>query len=134
VPLNSLEGLLRQIIGWREFIRSVTTGVSAVSLNPDLVTKVRWWEHPDFETKVVLEAAELVAFDVLEPALRSRGGITQRVKVLYQDHQFRDQMKTVFAGDGAGCLVIRSLSQAWQRIDELERLIRDINARLDAQD
>ena len=28
---------------------SVTTGVSAVSLNPDFVTEVRWWEYPAFE-------------------------------------------------------------------------------------
>jgi hypothetical protein len=49
---------------------SVTTGVSAVSLNPDFVSEVRWWEHPDFEKQDVLEAAELIAFDVLEPALR----------------------------------------------------------------
>lgn len=53
---------------------SVTTGVSAVSLNSDFVTQVRWWTHPDFDKQDILEAAELVAFDVLEPSLRSRGG------------------------------------------------------------
>ena len=104
--------------------------MSAVSLNPDLVTEVQWWEHPDFETKVVLEAAELVAFDVLEPALRSRGGITHRTKELYQDQQFREQMKAVFAGNAAGRLVIRTLIQVWQRIDELERELRAIKSRL----
>ena len=63
------------------------------------------------------EAAELVAFDVLEPALRSRGGITHRARQLFQDRELREQMKAVFAGEGTGRLRIRSLSQAWQRID-----------------
>jgi hypothetical protein len=61
---------------------SVTTGASAACLNPDLVTEIRWWTHPDFEKIDVLEAAELVAFDVMEPALRSRGNITDRAKTL----------------------------------------------------
>jgi hypothetical protein len=42
-------------------------------LNPDYVTELRWWEHPDFAERYVLEAAELVAYDMLNPALRSRG-------------------------------------------------------------
>lgn len=49
---------------------SVTTGVQAVSLNPDFVTKVGWWEHNDFSDPFKLAAAELIAFDVLDPALR----------------------------------------------------------------
>src|ERR1700749_609235 len=55
---------------------SVVVGVTAVSLNPDFVREVRWWEHSEFAERRVLQAAELVAFDMLEPALRSRGGIT----------------------------------------------------------
>jgi hypothetical protein len=34
------------------------------------------WEHPSLADRVALAAAELVAFDVLEPPMRSRGGIT----------------------------------------------------------
>ena len=52
---------------------SVTTGASAVSLNPDLLTSMEWWEHPSFGETVNLKAAEMVAFEVLQPALRSRG-------------------------------------------------------------
>src|SRR3712207_4555331 len=44
---------------------SVATGTAAVGLNPDYVTAVRWWEHPEFGQRHVLEAAELVAFDIL---------------------------------------------------------------------
>ena len=84
---TKLKGRVEQHLVRRD--SSVTTGVSAVSLNPEKVTEVRWWEHSDFEKQDVLEAAELVAFDVLEPALRSRGGITDRAKQLYAEEEFR---------------------------------------------
>lgn len=37
----------------------------------------------------MLLAAELVAFDILEPALRSRGGITNEARQLYGDAEFK---------------------------------------------
>jgi hypothetical protein len=40
----------------------VVTGASAVSINPDLVTQVRWWLHPSFQDPAHVAAAELVAF------------------------------------------------------------------------
>ncbi len=129
---SKLRGRIEQHLVRRD--SSVTTGVSAVSLNPDFVTEVRWWEQPDFERQDVLEAAELVAFDVLEPALRSRGGITDRAKQLYRDDTFREQMTTVFFGEATGCLRIRSLSQAWEQIEHLAERIRRIEDRFDEQD
>ena len=107
---------------------SVVTGVSAVSLNPDLITEVRWWEHPDFVQQEILEAAELVAFDVLEPALRSRGGITDRAKQIYQDEAFQEQMRLVFLGDPAGSLILPTLSQALERLADLERRVAELEA------
>jgi hypothetical protein len=103
---------------------SVVTGVSAVSLNPDLITEVRWWEHADMARQEILEAAELVAFDVLEPALRSRGGVTERAKQIYQVEEFRERMRNVFVGDPTGSLVLPTLQQALDRISELERRVR----------
>jgi hypothetical protein len=99
---------------------SVVTGTSAVSLNPDLIIEVRWWEHPDFARPEMLEAAELVAFDVLEPVLRSRGAITERARLLHRDEAFRERMRQVFLGD-AGRLTLPTLQQALERISELER-------------
>jgi hypothetical protein len=55
---------------------SATTDSGAVRLHPDYVTAVAWWEHAAFTDEIALAAAELVAFDVLEPRMRSRGGIT----------------------------------------------------------
>ena len=113
---------------------SVTTGVSAVSLNPDFITELLWWEHPEFERQDALEAAELIAFDILEPALRSRGGITKRAKQLFQEDSFQKRMRKVLSGEATGRLRIRSLSQAWERIDQLQEQIRRIEARLTDQD
>ena len=39
---------------------NVTSGTSAASLNPDYVTRVRWWEHPEFEDRPSLEETEQV--------------------------------------------------------------------------
>jgi hypothetical protein len=109
---------------------SVTTRASAVSLNPDLVTEVRWWGHPDFDKQDVLEAAELVAFDVFEPALRSRGNITDRAKALYADSQFCEQMRSLFSDRPQGVLVLPTLREAWERITELEERVRALEKRL----
>ena len=87
----------------------MTTNTSAVVLNVDYITEVMWWEHPDFEKRYILEAAELVAFDVLDPALRSRGGIQEKSKRHYEDAVFRDEMIALFSGEPTGFLKIPSL-------------------------
>lgn len=44
---------------------SIATGTSAVHLNPDYVRGIFWWVHPDFSNKDAREAAEVIAFEVL---------------------------------------------------------------------
>lgn len=113
---------------------SVTTGTSAVSLNPALVTEVRWWEHPEFSDKAVRLAAELVAFDVLEPALRSRGGITTAAKQLYEDVDFKARMTSLFSGEATGRLAISTLQSAFERISDLERRVLLLESKMQEQD
>ena len=108
---------------------SVTTGASAVSLNPDLVTEVRWWEHPTFGERETLEAAELVAFEVLEPVLRSRGGITEQAREIYSGEAFRTDMNEVFQGECAGTLIIPSLQDALGMIDDLRKRVAELEKR-----
>jgi hypothetical protein len=109
---------------------SVATGTSAAALNPDYVTRVQWWEHPDFAKRHILEAAELVAFDVLDPALRSRGGIPEQAKELYADDRFREEMGSLFRGEPTGCLVIPTLQDALEQIAELEQRVTALEERL----
>src|SRR3954447_22051073 len=91
---GSLSGRIDQ-----HFVRrdsSVATGVAAATLNPDAVREVRWWEHPSFEDKAERQAAELGAFRVLEPALRSRGGIGPESKARAEEPGFSEEMEALF--------------------------------------
>ena len=106
---------------------SVTTGVQAVSLNPDYVTQVRWWEHPDFVDSSMLAAAELVAFDLLDPALRSRGTISEQAKRYYNDQGFRSKMRELLEGKPTGYLPIPTLQSTFERIAVLEKRIVEID-------
>ena len=109
---------------------SVTTGTSPAGLNPDHVTQVRWWEHPDFASKDALEAAELVAFSVLDPVLKSRGAISERAKELQSDAAFVRKMRSLFSKEPTGHLYIPTLEDAMERIADLESRIVDLEKRL----
>jgi len=105
---------------------SVTTGTSAAGLNAGYVRKIVWWENSRFDDQDFLRAAELVAFDVLDPALRSRGQVTDRAKKLHTSKDFHKKMKDVFQAEPAGELNIPSLEDALDRIDELEKRIASL--------
>lgn len=92
---------------------SVSTGTSTAGLNPDHVTEVRWWEHPDFGRLTALEAAELVAFAALDPALRSRGGIQASAKTLAGNVEFRVSIRALFRDEPAGRLLLPTLKMLW---------------------
>jgi hypothetical protein len=101
---------------------SVTTGTSAAGINPDHVTQVGWWEHPRFDEERFLEAAELVAFEVLDPVLRSRVlGPARAKQALEEDEGFRRTMRSMFANEPTGVLPIPTLQDAMTRLAEIER-------------
>jgi len=106
---------------------SVTTGIHAVSLNPDFVTRVEWWEYPDFVDSSVLAAAELVAFDVFAPVLRSRGAPQEQAQKLYQDEAFKNKMWLLFKGDPSGYLPLPPLQE---RVSTLEAHIIELEQRI----
>lgn len=81
---------------------SIVTGMSIVSLNPDYVTALAWWEHSDFSKRECLEAAEEIAFGIFEPVLRSRGKLTDAGSGLVRDPGFRERMGALFSGEPAG--------------------------------
>lgn len=126
-----LKQRIRQHIVSRD--SSVVTGVSVVRLNPDLITEVAWWTHPAFAERSGLEAAEMVAFDALQPTLRSRGASQSEARRLYQDEGFYAEMSALFAAGPAGTLAILTLSDALERIAELERRVATLEARLGDQ-
>lgn len=112
---------------------SITTGVSAVALNPDVITEVRWWTHSSFADRVRLEAAELVAFDVLEPTLRSRRDALEGARALHADADFRESIRDLFRSNPSGQLTIPTLHDALSWIAELEERVKALEARLDGK-
>ena len=93
----------------QHFVRrdsSVVTGTTAVGLNVDHVRAVFWWQHPLFGDEGARHAAEFVAFDVLDPALRSRGSVTSAALALYEDAKFESAMEVLFRGPPTGRLLL----------------------------
>jgi hypothetical protein len=109
---------LRQHLVLRD--SSATTGASVVSLNPDLVRAVEWWEHGRFEDGDAWVAAELVAFDVLDPALRSRGKPTAKAVAIYEDSGFREEFRSLFSNAASSSLTIETLPGLSARLQLLE--------------
>ena len=109
---------------------SVTTGTSVVSLRVDLVRYVLWWDHDDFDQDDHRLAAELVAFDVLQPTLRSRAGIRAPAHELSREAAFRARMTTLFEGAPAGRLQVLSLTDLASDVADLRQRVAMLEASL----
>jgi hypothetical protein len=107
---------------------SVTTGTSATVLNPDYVRNVRWWHREEFADRHVLEAAELVAFGILNPALRSRGKASDAAQALFAEPEFRERLEQEFRSHPDGELVLTNLDSALKRLSELEQRLSKLEA------
>ena len=105
-------------------------GTSAASLNPDLVTRLEWWLSEWFEERDRLQAAELVAFDALEPTLRSRGSITEEAEALAQNDEFTKEVRAMLEGEPTGTVEVPTLSEALSRIERLEEQVGRLQKRL----
>jgi len=100
---------------------TVATGTSAVGINPEYIKEIRWWTHDAFAERNKLEAAELVAFDVLNPALRSRRSANSAATKLYCRSRFKVQMEKLFAGKAHGRLTVVSLEDVINKVSVLEK-------------
>ncbi|HEX8995131.1 MAG TPA: hypothetical protein VF812_03780 [Ktedonobacterales bacterium] len=109
---------------------SITTGAAVVTLNADLVTQVWWWEHSDFSDEAFLFAAELVAFDALDPVLRSRGQSQDKACQLYTDPRFYGEMTAMFSEEPTGRLTLPTLLSALERIAALEERLRELEVKI----
>ena len=73
-----------------------------------------------------LKAAELVAFEVLNPTLRSRGTADKAGSRLLKEKNFYSKMHVLFEGNPTGSVEFVTLTEAMKRIDELEGRIEKL--------
>jgi hypothetical protein len=109
---------------------SVATSTSAAGLNADYVTELRWWGHQKFADREVLEAAELVAFDIFNPTLRSRGNITGRARELCDQKGFKEELRDLLEHEATGQLIFQTLQDALDRIMQIEERITALEKQL----
>lgn len=129
---SNLKRRIRQHLVNRD--SSVTTGTSATVLNPDYVTQVRWWDHPDFTDLDIHKAAESVASDTLDPALRSRRPTpAQAHNYVLTSSSMRKCAYLLFSDTAAGRLLIPTLQDALDRIGVLERRLAVLEERLSVE-
>ena len=112
----------------QHFVRrdsSVVTGTSAVGINVEHVRYVQWWEGDLLVDDNARHAAELIAFEVLDPALRSRGAPRREALELRVDPTFRRSVEQLLGAAPAGRLVLPRLTDLASRVADLElRLAR----------
>jgi hypothetical protein len=113
---------------------SVATGTSAVGINADYVREIRWWTQRRFSKATVREAAELIAFDVLNPALRSRKSNRGAARELAKNPRFRKEIKMLLRKGPSGQVRIPSPEQVVRRIATLEDRLDRIEKRQDSLD
>jgi hypothetical protein len=105
-------------------------GFSAISLNPNQLVRLEWWEHPSFNKTVNLKVAEIVAIEILQPALRSRVRSGNTGKLIIDDDSFVISMQVLFKGPATGSVDMYSLSDALRRIELLEKRIERLEDKL----
>lgn len=105
---------------------SIVTGVSAVGLNIDAVTYAHWWEADYFDDRTHLRAAEVIAFDLLDPALRSRGGVTQEAESLASRRAFARKIERLIDAGPSGRYTPTTLNDLEDRLVQLEHRIAQL--------
>ena len=123
VAYVGISGSLKDRLNQHFFRRdsSATTSVGAVSLNPDFITRIDWWLHEDFADNTARQAAELIAFKLLDPVMRSRGKVQDAAQALAGDDAFRIKIENLFGNDPSGTLQIPTMQDLLERIEALEQ-------------
>lgn len=102
---------------------SITTGASAVSINPDYLDKIVWYQYDSFEDKITREAAEIIAFDVFKPVIKSRGKVNNASKELSLNEDFKKEITNLFDKGISGYLKIENFETVLYKVSKLEEKI-----------
>ena len=109
---------------------SISTGVSTTMLNPDFVTKVEWWIRDLFSEKDARKAAELIAFQVFEPSLRSRGKPSTAAQEKFNDPGFKAQIEEILESPPDGFHIPKNLDNLCLIVANLMKEVEDLRSRM----
>ena len=90
----------------------MATNTSAADLNPRARHRVRLVEAQRLRNPISREAAELIAAEVLNPVLRSRGKTRTEALQQSRDDKFCEDMEVLFKGHPTGQLLIPTFEDA----------------------
>lgn len=115
---------------------TAVTRLSPTMLNPDYVYRICWWQCDSlFDDPVNRQAAEFVAFDILESTHRSRAQSSGKAEDRAHEQSFRTNMENLFNGKPAGRYypptlqnVTNCISKLCKRVSELESQIERLNS------
>ena len=110
---------------------SITTGASIVSIDPEKITQIIWWVHPSFADRGQLEAAEEIAFEVLEPTVRSRGNVTERARKIVLDEKFSNEMRSFFKNRPSGQIEMLTYEELIEKVNCIEENMESIRKELE---
>lgn len=100
---------------------SVVTGVSAAVLNPDKISHICWWCHEDFSDKNRLKAAEMIAFQVFNPSLRSLAPVAKKARGMLENPTFYERMGQLLNGTPTGLYYPMTFKNLTYWSQEIER-------------
>ena len=89
-------------------------------LNPDYVTEIQWWSSSIMKSKVNREAAEIIALDILQPTLQSRGLHSRAARTKSQTKTFAKDITNLITNKSTGSLSIPTMPDIVSRMSELE--------------
>jgi hypothetical protein len=120
---------------------SINTFTAAARLNADRISEVRWWTSAEFvqngkASVLHLQAAELVAFEILDPILRSNAKSERQARTLAAKPAFKQEMTTLFKSKPTGRLprydadfVLAEIWKIQDRLTAIETELVEMNLR-----
>jgi hypothetical protein len=124
---SKLRGRIYQHLVMRD--SSATVESAPIRINVDSISSLRWWEDIRFQNRGQLEGAELVAFEILKPTMRSRGRVSGPGSAAFQDQSFRRTMMTLFESPPTGTLRFPGVRDLQRRLVELEKRIEALESK-----
>ena len=121
----------------RHLIRRSSSPVAnpcAAMLNIDYISRVEWWAGGntyDFHDGITRKAAEIVAFDVINPYLRSKSSLDTKALEKYSERLFRQDITKLLRVKPSTPLYIPQLHDAFIEINSLKNRINELEKKIE---